>query len=58
MDRQLYSKKVIGIVKEWELRIDELKMVLGEIGNQKQKLVLKEEVSALSYYCSELDSKF
>ena len=29
MERQTYNKKVIGIVKEWELRLEELKQGLA-----------------------------
>jgi hypothetical protein len=52
-----YNKKVIGVVKEWELRLEGLKAALAEESNQKHKLLMKEEVSALTYYCSELDGK-
>lgn len=45
------------MVKEWELRLEDLKSSLAEESNQKQKILMKEEVSALTYYCSELDSK-
>lgn len=55
MERTNYSKKVIGIAKEWELRLDELREMTVE---GKQRVLFKEELSALTYYCSELDSKF
>jgi hypothetical protein len=51
MQRGDYNKKVIGIVKEWELRLDDLK-VSTEGLPQKAKLIAKEENSALSYYCA------
>lgn len=57
MQRAAYNKKVIGVVKEWELRLEELKAALADEASQKQKLLMKEEVSALTYYCSELDGK-
>ena len=41
MERQNYNKKVIGIVKEWELRLEELKQGLAEEGNPKHKLIFK-----------------
>ena len=58
MEREGFSRKAIAVAKDWELKIEELKTGLGERGGQKQRLVMKEELSALQYYCSELDSKF
>lgn len=43
-------------MKEWELRLDEIKENAEGL-TQKSKLIAKEEASALSYYCSELDGK-
>lgn len=51
MQRLDYNKKVIAIVKEWELRLEDLK-TSAEALPPKAKLIAKEEHSALSYYCA------
>ena len=51
MERSHYNRKVVGVVKEWELRIEEAKNSSDSF-TQKAKLIAKEETSALSYYCS------
>jgi hypothetical protein len=56
MERSHYNRKVIGVVKEWELRLEDAKSAMEGLG-PKIKLIAKEETSALGYYCSELDGK-
>lgn len=50
MERTSYSRTVIGVVKEWEIRLEDLKSNAEGL-SQKSKLIAKDEVSSLGYYC-------